>query len=266
MISPETETAIRALSDVDLDQQINLGARSRFQREKFAYLQTEKTRRAKEKADQQGSVEQNQKRREFRLTKISTAVAIVCSILSLVGGGGWYQEHQKTLRAEEDARLHAIEVQKAEHQRLIDADQRLVADYLQPIADLLETNSEIYNDLRKPEFVEPPNWGVLESYLIKIRRTGVPKNSEMKQRIDRLVENDLAVVTLLSKYSGYAKTAEFKTEAAAFRNHALLYSDRWKALLEVVTSGGKFRTGVTPFPEGFPAAVKAEIATRQHRS
>ena len=126
MITPESQATIEALSDVDLEHEINLGARSRYQGEKFAYLQTEKGRRDSDKVDRQQKDEQEQKRREFRLTRLTGYTAIICSLLTLVGGGGWYQEHQKTLKAEAEAK-----------QRVVEADQLLVVEYLQPIADLL---------------------------------------------------------------------------------------------------------------------------------
>lgn len=244
VIPPDTKAAIDALSPDELAHEVNLGEKSRFQGEKFAYLRTRKAILGEQKADSEKVAELAQRRREFRLTSISTWVAIVCSILGLLVGGGWYQERQKNVRAEADA------------------NQRLVAEYLQPIATLLSDNDVIFRELRSQPYAEP-GWGILESYLIKIRRDGVPKHALMKRRIDTLVSNNETIVTLLSKYAAYARTPLFQSEATKFRDHAIRYNDRWKSLLEVYAAKGDFPTAAPVFPETFPAAVQAELEARR---
>ena len=243
-MSSDTKAAIDSLSADELQYEVNLGARSRFQGEKFAYLKARKELLNGLKADIERVAEQAQKRREFRLTSISTWIAIVCSVLSLVVGGGWYQEREKNARAEHEA------------------NERLIAEYLQPIATMLADNDVIFQELRAPPYVEP-GWGILESYLMKIRRDGVPKHAVMKQRIETLVANNQTVITLLGKYAAYAKTPQFQSEAAKFRDHALRYNDRWKSLLEVYAAEGEFPTAAPVFPNRFPATVQAELAVRR---
>ncbi|HMI52823.1 MAG TPA: hypothetical protein VK525_15030 [Candidatus Saccharimonadales bacterium] len=171
-------------------------------------------------------------------------IALATSVLSLVIGGGWFQEYQKS-RNERTA-----------------ASERLVVEYLQPIAVKLEDNENIYRQLMS-ESAEP-GWGILESYLIKIKRSGVPKNALMKNRIDKLVANNEAILTLLVSYSGYVKTEDFRFQSAKFREHAILYSDRWKSLLEIFTSNGEFPTPALRYPTEFSKAVQNEISAQRH--
>ena len=101
---------------------------------------------------------------------------------------------------------------------------------------------------------------MLESYLGKIRRDGVAKHAEMKQRLDQLAENNTAVVTLIKVYSPHAKTPVFTAEADKFRNYAAAWRDRWNSVMELFMAGGNYAASEVPFPKGFPDAVQAEIA------
>jgi hypothetical protein len=85
----------------------------------------------------------------------------------------------------------------------------------------------------------------------------------MKQRIDTLVDNNAVIVTLVTKYTGYAKTATFKTEADKFLDHAIRYGDRWKTLIAVFAAKADSPTAAPVFPVGFPGAVDEEIAVRR---
>jgi len=244
MLSEISKAAVDSLSKEELQHEINLAARSRFQGEKFAYVKTRLSallaaEQAHDKAEQS-----TDRKKELFLKSISTWVAIGTSVLGLVFGGGWFQEYQKSKRAQTEA------------------TQRLVAEYLQPIDSLLKQNAEIYEELRSPRYVEPP-MGILESYLIKIRRDGVSKHALMKQRIDTLVSSNQTILTFLAKYEPYALTNMFKSEATKFRSHAVLYSDRWKSLLEVYASNGNFPADALPFPTEFPAAVAGELEARR---
>jgi hypothetical protein len=100
----------------------------------------------------------------------------------------------------------------------------------------------------------------LESYLVKIRRDGVPKNAPMKQRLDLLAENNTAVVALIKAYAPHAKTAAYVAEADKFRNYSSAWRDRWNSMMELFMAGGNYATSGVPFPDGFSAAVDAEIA------
>lgn len=174
------------------------------------------------------------------LEKVGIWVAIVTSILALLGGSGWYQEYNKNKAAEAAV------------------NQRLVSDWLSKIEDLLETNKVIYEELSSSLYSEP-GWGILESYLLKIRRDGVPRHALMKQRIDSMDQNNQAIITLLRGYSGYIKTELLKAKSREFINHATLYSDRWGSLVEVYESGADFPTNAPVFPASFPYSIEQEI-------
>jgi len=64
-------------------------------------------------------------------------------------------------------------------------DHRLLRGWRRPgrQAALSKGNQQIITELQADSFLEKDN-GTLESYLFKIRRDGVAKNSQMKQRFD----------------------------------------------------------------------------------
>jgi hypothetical protein len=139
---------------------------------------------------------------------------------------------------------------------------RWVADVLSPAAALLRENQQILNELHTQPFAESGN-DVLESYLVKIRRDGVAKNAEMKQRLDQLAENNTAIVTLIKAYAPHAKMPAFTAEGDKFRNYASAWRDRWNSVMELFMAGGTYAASAVPFPKDFPAAVEAEIAAAQ---
>jgi hypothetical protein len=130
---------------------------------------------------------------------------------------------------------------------------------LQPIATLLKDNQTLIAELQSVTFAEKDS-GILESYLAKTRRDGVPKHADMKQRLDQLAENNTAIVTLIKAYAPNARTAAFSTESDKFRNYASAWRDRWNSVMELFMAGGNYAAAEFPFPNGFPGAVQAEIA------
>lgn len=129
---------------------------------------------------------------------------------------------------------------------------------LEPVAALLSENQAIIKELQSGSFGEK-DAGVLESYLMKIRRDGVPRHADMKQRLDQLAENNTAIVTLIKAYSPEARTPAFKTEADKFRNYAAAWRDRWNGVMELFMVGGNYLASEIPFPIAFPDAVHTEI-------
>jgi hypothetical protein len=141
---------------------------------------------------------------------------------------------------------------------LHDSRAQVLRSTLQPIATLLTENQALIQELRSEPFAEKDS-GVLESYLAKIRRDGVSKHADMKQRLDQLAENNTALVTLIKVYSPQAKTPTFTIEADKFRNYASAWHDRWNSVMELFMAGGNYAASEVPFPKGFPDAVRAEI-------
>jgi hypothetical protein len=135
----------------------------------------------------------------------------------------------------------------------------LVEHALNPIAALLNEDEAIVRELQAEPFSEK-DASILASYLAKIRRDGVAKHADMKQRLDRLAENNTAIVTLIKAYSPQGKTQAFTSEADKFRNYASAWRDRWNSVMELFMAGGNYPASGVPFPNGFPEAVQAEIS------
>jgi hypothetical protein len=144
--------------------------------------------------------------------------------------------------------------------QLQEARTRIVAGELQPIATLLKENQAILKELQAEPFTEKDS-GILESYLAKIRRDGVPRHADMKQKLDTLAENNAAIVTLIKVYAPQAKTPALVPEGDKFRNYASAWRDRWNSVMELFMAGGNYAAAGVPFPDGFPTAVDEEIAT-----
>jgi hypothetical protein len=134
---------------------------------------------------------------------------------------------------------------------------QILSGELQSMASLLQENQSIIKELQA--FTEP-NYGILESYLAKIRRDGVPKHADMKQKLDQLTENNTAIVTLIETYAPSARSAAFVSEGDKFRNYASALRDRWDSVMEIFMGGGNYAVTEVPFPQGFASAVQREVA------
>lgn len=128
---------------------------------------------------------------------------------------------------------------------------------LQMIIALMKDNQALRQELQSEPYIEK-NSGVLQSYLDQIRRDGVAKHADMKQRLDQLAENNTAIDTLVKAYSPQAKTAAFTAEGDKFRNYAAAWRDRWNSLMEIFMAGGNYPIAETQFPREFATAVIAE--------
>ena len=146
-----------------------------------------------------------------------------------------------------------------EYEALAASRAQIVSSELTPIQTLLKENQALIQGLKSEPFTENDS-GILESYLIKIRRDGVPKYADMKQRLDTLAESNTAIVTLAKAYAPHAQTPAFTVEADKFRNYASAWRDRWNSVMELFMAGGNYAVAGVPFPTGFPAAVDAEFA------
>lgn len=146
-----------------------------------------------------------------------------------------------------------------EYEALQHARSQLVAFELQPIATLLTENQSLFKELQSAPFSENDS-GILESYLAKIRRDGVSRHADMKQRLDTLAENNTAIVTLVKAYTPQSKTSDFRIEADKFRNYASVWRERWNSVMELFMGGGNYAASTVPPPLGFSQAVNTEIA------
>jgi hypothetical protein len=134
---------------------------------------------------------------------------------------------------------------------------------LMPIAALLKDDQEILQALRADSASEK-DYGILASYLAKIRADGLLKQADVKQKLDRLAENNSAIVALINVYSQHMKTASFSAEADKFRRYAIAWRDRWNSVMELFMAGGNYPVAEVPFPLEFVAVVQTELETAKH--
>jgi hypothetical protein len=154
--------------------------------------------------------------------------------------------------------LSALGLLSYERSQLQEARSRMITGELQPIAELLKEDQAILKELQSGPFAEKDP-GILESYLTKIRRDGVAKHADMKQRLDTLAENNTAIVTLIKAYAPQAKKPAFVPEGDKFLYYAYAWRDRWNSVMELFMAGGNYAASGVPYPAGFAAAVDAEI-------
>jgi len=148
------------------------------------------------------------------------------------------------------------------HDALQSSRSQLISSELKPIAALLSDDHALLTELQSPPFAEKDT-GILESYLVKLRRDGIAKTSEMKQRLDTLAENNTAIATLITAYLPNARTQGFVTEANKFKTYAAAWRDRWNVSTELYMAGGNYPNASPLFPKDFPAAVQAEMLAAQ---
>jgi hypothetical protein len=167
---------------------------------------------------------------------IFAAILTAALIGAISGSAGWYEARSES--------------------------RQLRIGELKPIAALLKEDQELLRAMQTDSEPEKDS-GILASYLAKIRADGVAKHADMKQRLDRLAENNSAIVALINVYSVHAKTAAFSAEADKFRRYAIAWRDRWNSVMELFMAGGNYPVAEVPFPEGFSGAVQAETEAVQ---
>jgi hypothetical protein len=141
------------------------------------------------------------------------------------------------------------------------ASAELASSLLNSMATLLQENQALLGELQKKPYNEEGS-GILNSYLIKLRREGVKSSAPIKEGLDRLTENNTALLALIGVYSADAKTPEFKAQSDQFRRYAIAWKDRWNSIMELFMSGGNYPAAEIRSPAGFLHAVQAEIAAR----
>lgn len=168
--------------------------------------------------------------------KSAWLLLILATIVGVLAGAGWYQSRVQ-LRELRVAGLSTIVASLKEDQDLL---------------KVLQTDG-----------TQEKGPGILGSYLAAIRADGVVKHADIKQRLDRLAENNAAILALINLYSTNAKTAAFRAEASRFQRYAIAWRDRWNSVMELFMAGGNYPTAEAPFPAEFAAAVEAEIAAEK---
>ena len=129
-----------------------------------------------------------------------------------------------------------------------------------PIATLLEENKKVIESMKKDGLVESESV-IVSTYLERIRKDGVPKNSDMKHRVDSLVNNNTMIVVLLSKYLPRARTAEFRVAALKFTDYAAGFRDRWQSIFEIFMVGGRVPSTNEDRSELLTHALERELST-----
>jgi hypothetical protein len=165
-------------------------------------------------------------------SKTTSVLVVVALIAAAAAVAGWYQ-----------AREQLIQIR---------------IDELKPIAALLKEDQELLQAVQEDVGLEKDS-GILTSYLAKIRVDGVAKHAEMKQRLDRLAENNSAILALINVYLPHAKTAAFSAEADKFRRYAIAWRDRWNSVMELFMAGGNYPVAEVAYPKEFASAVQLEI-------
>ena len=166
-------------------------------------------------------------------TRTTIQVVLVCVVIAATAGITWYLADQHFQRQAAD-------------------------DNLQPIAFLLAENRKIIDSLKADGYVESES-AILETYLAKIRKDGVAKNSAIKQRIDTLVNNNTVIVALLSKFSPHARTPEFRAVAAKFADYASSLRDRWQSVFEIFMAGGNLPVAGPEYPAQLASVLNQEL-------
>ena len=164
-------------------------------------------------------------------------ILLIVTVAAMVCAGGWYRA--------------STEIQESRRQ--------LVTTTLEPLAALVAEDQALVSELQS-EIVTQSDGGILAWYLANIRRDGVAKHANTKQRLDQLAENNTAIVTLIKAYGPRARTQAFKTAADKFRNYASAWRDRWNSVMELFMAGGGYAVSEVPFPKQLLEAVQTEIA------
>jgi hypothetical protein len=165
------------------------------------------------------------------MTKLTRFLCTLSFVAAVVAGAGW-NEARSELRA---CRLGE----------------------LAPIAALLKEDQELFQALRTGSATGA---GILAAYLAEIRADGVAEHADTKQKLDRLAENNSAILALINVYSPHAKSAAFNAEAERFKRYAIAWRDRWNSVMELFMAGGNYPVAEVPFQKEFLSAVEAEIA------
>ena len=165
---------------------------------------------------------------------------ILMTLTTVVGATGWY----------------------CTWSALRSSEKQLIATELEPLLALLIEDSRLLTKLQAPPFTENDS-GILQSYLVKWRRDGIVKTSEMKQLLNTLAENNTAISTLATAYLPHSKTLGFSRESTRFHAYSAAWRDRWDSSTELFMEGGNYPASSPVFTKELIVAVQAEIDGRK---
>ncbi len=151
---------------------------------------------------------------------------------------GWLGARQSELRAREQLN------------RILQTGVR------EPAIELLQRNIALTRELQQPGYAEPGS-GILQSYLIRIRRAGLVQGAPMKQRIDALVDNNTALLALLSVAAIDTRDAALRAAVEQFRVYAVGLRDRWESVPEIFMTGGNLPSSDPTLPAGLLSLLSA---------
>ena len=134
----------------------------------------------------------------------------------------------------------------------------LTRSMLEPAALLLRENEALLRELQSPPFAEQGT-GIIATYLGKIRRDRVGPHAQMRQRLDRLADNNVAIVALAGAYVPHARSPAFNGEAGRYQSYAAAWGDRWHSVMELFMLGGNLPAADVPYPKGLAEAVQGEL-------
>lgn len=175
---------------------------------------------------------------------METWIKIIISCLTLFAGSGWlkyYFELKNNKKSE---------------------SKRLLNDYLIQVKIRLESNLAIKNRIYSK--YREGNWGILESYVVKVKN-GIKKRDIilMAKDIATMEHNNCEIIKLLHEYSGHALLPEFDEAASKYINHAHNWVNRASVLSEVVETGEQLPYA-EPYPEYFSNTLQKEIEKRKN--
>lgn len=132
-------------------------------------------------------------------------------------------------------------------------------DTLQRVVALLDENARLIDSLKRVEGIES-DAAILSSYLALIRKDSVPKHSDLKQNIDRWMNNNTAIVILLNRYTVRNGSAAFRVATTQYSEYATTLRDRWQSVFEIFMAGGNLPAANGSPPAGFKEALRSELA------
>lgn len=139
-----------------------------------------------------------------------------------------------------------------------DLQRRQREHTLQQVAGLLAENAKMVAELRQSAGAASEG-AILSIYLEQIRKDGVPRHSATQRRIDRLVDNNTAIVVLTRQVLDHPGSAAFRAAAHQYIDYAASMRDRWQSVFEIFMAGGNLPAAHGERPAIFEHELQAEM-------